>query len=104
MNKEAYKDAWKRDKIERIAMLLEGAINADDKVGLKMNVKKDNLDAVMKVLPKGLSNPTISSLYEEGWSALEVVVEERVVREIIPNLKAAGAVGIIEYPLNKVIL
>ncbi|MBI1389295.1 MAG: ATP phosphoribosyltransferase [bacterium] len=102
-NKTAWQDPWKRDKLERISLLLDGAINAGDKVGLKMNVKDDDLKQVMMALPKGLSNPTVSNLFEPGWKALEVVVEERIVREIIPQLKIAGACGIIEYPLNKVI-
>lgn len=103
MNKGAFQDDWKRGKMERIAMLLEGAINAEDKVGIKMNVRKKDLEKILKVLPAGLTNPTISSLYDPEWNALEIIVEEKVVREIVPDLKQAGAVGIIEYPLNKVI-
>ncbi len=102
-NKGALKNDWKRDKLDRMALMLEGAINANDKVGIKMNVKESDLDAVMETLPRGITNPTVSSLYEDGWSALEIIADERTVREIIPKLKRAGAVGIIEYPLNKVI-
>ncbi|MDP8246218.1 MAG: ATP phosphoribosyltransferase [Candidatus Hinthialibacter antarcticus] len=102
-NKTAFKDKWKRDKLDRMAMMLEGAINANDKVGIKMNVKEADLEAVMKALPKGITNPTVSNLYEKGWSAIEIIADERTVREIIPCLKHAGAVGIIEYPLNKLI-
>ena len=102
-NKGAWKDPWKRDKLDRMALMLEAAINANDKVGIKMNVKESELDAVISTLPKAITNPTVSSLYEEGWSAIEIIVDERTVREIIPGLKRAGAVGIIEYPLNKLI-
>ncbi|MBZ0257523.1 ATP phosphoribosyltransferase [bacterium] len=102
-NHAAWKDPWKRDKLDRMAMMLQGAINANDKVGLKMNVKKSDLDAVMQTLPKGITNPTVSDLYEDGWSALEIIVEEKIVREIVPGLKRAGATGIIEYALNKLI-
>lgn len=102
-NHTAWKDGWKRDKLERLAMLLEGAINAVDRVGIKMNVRVEQLEDVLQVLPSGITNPTVSHLHQEGWRALEIVVEERIVREIIPELKRAGAVGIIEYPLNKVI-
>lgn len=102
-NHDAWKDPWKRDKLDRMAMMLQGAINANDKVGLKMNVKKSDLDAVMETLPKGITNPTISDLYEDGWSALEIIVDEKIVREIVPGLKRAGATGIIEYALNKLI-
>ncbi|MDX9754579.1 MAG: ATP phosphoribosyltransferase [bacterium] len=103
MNKTAFTDPWKREKVARIALLLEGAICAEDKVGLKMNVRKEDLEKVLRVLPKGLTNPTVSSLYDGEWSALEIIVDENTVREIVPPLKQAGAVGIIEYPLNKVI-
>jgi ATP phosphoribosyltransferase len=102
-NKQAWQDAWKRDKLERISMLLESAINAADKVGIKMNVREADLSAVLKVLPSGITNPTVSYLHQEGWRALEIVVDEKTVREIIPDLKRAGAEGIIEYPLNKII-
>ncbi len=101
-NTAAWKDAWKRAKIENIALLLEGALNAEQKVGVKMNVRRDKLDELTALVP-ALRNPTVSSLTQEGWVAIEVVVDERVIRDIIPKLKAAGAEGIIEYPLNKLI-
>ncbi len=101
-NRDAWKDPWKRRKIENIALLLNGALRAEEKVGLKMNVGRADLDRVLKVLPS-LQNPTISSLSEAGWFSLEVIVDERKVRELIPVLKKSGASGIVEYPLNKVI-
>jgi len=101
-NKSAYKDTWKKAKMEQIALLLKGAIAAEEKVGLKMNVKKENLKAVIAKLP-ALKNPTISGLSDNGWFAIETIIDEKVVRVLIPALKAAGACGIIEYPLNKVI-
>jgi ATP phosphoribosyltransferase len=101
-NRDAWKDQWKRQKIENIALLLEGALRAQEKVGLKMNVSRPDLDRVLKVLP-ALQNPTISSLSEAGWFSLEVIVDEKTVRELIPVLKMTGASGIVEYPLNKVI-
>lgn len=101
-NQEAWKDEWKRRKIETMAMLLRGALEAEAKVGLKMNIARKNLDALLKNLP-ALRNPTISSLSLEGWVAVETIIDEHVVREMIPALKAAGAEGIIEYPLNKVV-
>ena len=101
-NKQSWKDAWKRKKIETLALLLRGALAADEKVGLKMNVPRAKLDGILNELP-ALRNPTVSPLALEGWVALETIIDEKVVREIIPQLKAAGAEGIIEYPLNKVI-
>ena len=101
-NKSAYQDAWKRAKMEQIVLLLKGAIAAEEKVGLKMNVKKENLKAVIAKLP-ALKKPTISGLSDDGWFAIETIIDEKVVRVLIPALKAAGACGIIEYPLNKVI-
>jgi ATP phosphoribosyltransferase len=101
-NKASWKDSWKREKIESIAMLLKGAIAAEEKVGLKMNLRKANLEKVLRILP-ALRKPTISELSEKEWIALETIVNENVVRAIIPMLKRAGAEGIIEYPLNKVI-
>jgi len=101
-NRDAWKDPWKKKKIENIAMLLTGALLAEEKVGLKMNVNRADLDRVLKVLP-ALQNPTISSLSEAGWFSLEVIVDEKTVRELIPVLKNSGASGIVEYPLNKVI-
>ncbi|MBM3250230.1 MAG: ATP phosphoribosyltransferase [Candidatus Omnitrophica bacterium] len=101
-NKDSYKDKWKKAKIAEIALLLEGAIAAERKVGLKMNVKKADLKKVLSKLP-ALKRPTISSLSESAWVAVETVIDEKVVRVLIPELKKAGAQGIIEYPLNKVI-
>ena len=101
-NKNAYKDSWKRSKMEQITLLLKGAIAAEEKVGLKMNVKKTDLKKVIRVLP-ALKKPTISGLSEEGWLAIETVIDEKVVRTLIPELRKRGAQGIIEYPLNKVI-
>jgi ATP phosphoribosyltransferase len=102
MNKEAYKDPWKREKIEKIALLLQGALNAEFKVGLKMNLPADKVDEITSILPS-LHNPTISNLKDNNWVALEVIIDETEVRKLIPVLKKAGAEGIIEYPLNKVI-
>lgn len=102
MNTGAYKDSWKRSKIENISMLLTGAINAEFKVGLKMNVPSDMVEKICALLPS-LHNPTISHLKDEKWMALEVITDEMKVRELIPVLKKAGAEDIIEYPLNKVI-
>jgi len=101
-NKRSYKNAWKRRKIDNIALLLKGAIEAQVRVGLKMNVAQKNLDAVLKLLP-AMKRPTVSSLAQEGWFDVDTIIEEKVVRELIPKLKKAGAEGIIEYPLNKVI-
>jgi ATP phosphoribosyltransferase len=101
-NKKAIKDPWKKQKMDHIVMLLKGAINANNMVGLKMNVEKKNLDKILKILPS-LQNPTISHLSKSNWVALEVVIDEGTVRQIIPGLKKAGAHGIIEYSLNKLI-
>lgn len=101
-NKESIKNPWKKEKIANIALLLNGAIQAEAKVGLKMNVALDNVGKILAVLP-ALKRPTISSLSEEGWVSVETIIDESVVRMIIPELKKAGASGIIEYPLNKVI-
>lgn len=101
-NKISWKDTWKRKKIETMAMLLRGAIDAETKVGLKLNIKQANLDKLLKNLPS-LRKPTINQLAQNGWVAVDTVIDEHVVREIIPELKAAGAEGIVEYPLNKVV-
>ncbi|MFB3890852.1 MAG: ATP phosphoribosyltransferase [Phycisphaerae bacterium] len=101
-NKDALKIAWKRNKIENIALLLKGAIEAREKVGLKMNVPRAALDAVTRALPAEKS-PTVSALADPDWVAVEVIVPERIERELVPRLKRAGATGIITYPLNKVI-
>lgn len=101
-NHEAWADPWKRGKIEVLALLLRGALEAESKVGLKMNVPKALLDEVSSHLPS-LHTPTISNQTDPDWVALEVIVDKDIVRELIPNLKRSGAEGIIEYPLNKVI-
>jgi len=101
-NSDAYRNAWKRAKMEQIALLLQGAIAAEEKVGLKMNAREKDLKKIIALLP-ALKTPTISGLSGEGWLAVETVIDERVVRTLIPELKKAGACGIIEYPLNKVI-
>ena len=101
-NPASWKDAWKRQKVETLALLLKGALEAEAKVGLKMNISEKNLAGLLKSLP-ALRNPTISSLSQKGWVAVETIIDEHVVRELIPRLKAAGAEGIIEYPLNKVV-
>ncbi|MBI4664589.1 MAG: ATP phosphoribosyltransferase [Verrucomicrobia bacterium] len=101
-NHAAWKNRWKRQKIENLALLLKGALEAEAKVGLKMNVAEKNLAKLLHTLP-ALRNPTVSHLSQAGWVAVETVIDEHVVRELIPRLKAAGAEGIIEYPLNKVV-
>ncbi len=101
-NRQAWNDPWKRKKIEQIRTLLVGSLQAMSKVGLKLNVSKENLGKVMLLLPS-LKAPTISGLYSEEWFAVESVVDTGVVRDLIPLLLEAGAEGIIEYPLNKVI-
>jgi len=102
-NKASWTDEWKRRKLEDIRMLLEGAINALGKVGLMLNVRKQDLDAVLAVLP-ALKNPTISHLSDEEWLAVNTILDESTVRTIIPRLKEAGAQGIVEYPLNKIVM
>jgi ATP phosphoribosyltransferase len=102
-NQESWKDAWKRRKLEDMKMLLEGAINALGKVGLMLNVHKKDLDAVLGVLP-ALKRPTISHLSDEEWMAVNTILDEATVRDIIPRLKQAGGEGIVEYPLNKIVL
>ncbi len=101
-NHEAWKDPAKRQKIEQIALLLQGALRGEKLVGLKMNVSKENLEAVVGMLPS-LNAPTVAHLYQSEWFAVESVVETHVVRDLIPKLMDAGAEGIIEYPLNKVV-
>jgi len=101
-NHTSWKDSWKRRKIETLALMLKGAIEAEAKVGLKMNVREANLPNLLQSLP-ALRNPTVSGLSQSGWVAVETIIDESVVREMIPQLKAAGAEGIIEYPLNKVV-
>jgi len=101
-NKKSYKDSFKRSKMEEIILLLRGAIAAQEKVGLKMNVRERDLDRVIAKLP-ALKKPTISPLTAKGWLALETVIDEKMVRRLIPELKKCGAEGIIEYSLNKII-
>jgi ATP phosphoribosyltransferase len=101
-NKQAWQDKFKREKIENISILLKAAIDARSKVGLKMNVKKSDLEAVLKVLPAEKS-PTISGLADSDYAAVEVIIEDKIERVLVPALKRAGASGIITYPLNKVI-
>jgi ATP phosphoribosyltransferase len=101
-NRQAWKDDWKRGKIENLALLLKGALEAEAKVGLKMNIAEKNLQKLLQSLPS-LRNPTVSGLSQNGWVAVETIIDEHVVRDLIPKLKAAGAEGIIEYPLNKVV-
>ncbi|MDP1992709.1 MAG: ATP phosphoribosyltransferase [Syntrophales bacterium] len=101
-NRQAWEDPWKRQKIEQIKMLLNGSLEAMGKVGLKMNVSRENLERLVVVLPS-LKAPTISGLYSEDWLAVETIVNANAVRDLIPLLKEAGAEGIIEYQLNKVI-
>jgi ATP phosphoribosyltransferase len=101
-NRAAYGDPWKRQKIDNISLMLNGAIAAKGRVGLMMNVEKKNLDRVLGMLP-ALDSPTISALSGEGWAAVNTVIEESVLRDVIPKLKSAGATGIVEYPLNKIV-
>ncbi|MDI1471167.1 MAG: ATP phosphoribosyltransferase [Thermodesulfovibrio sp.] len=101
-NRNSWRDPWKKKKMENIAILLKGALLAEEKVGLKMNVPKESLKRVLSLL-NSLHSPTISQLYDENWYALEVIIDEKKVREILPKLKDAGASGFVEYPLNKVI-
>ena len=101
-NKAAWEDPGKRAKIDQLALLLSGALNAENKVLLKMNAKKADVAAIARALPS-LHSPTVNTLSDPSWVAIETVVDESVVREIIPRLKAAGASGIIELALNKVV-
>lgn len=101
-NKKSYAGPWKQRKMDNLVLLLKGAILAQDKVGLKMNVLKKDLERILKLLP-ALKKPTISHLSDENWYDVETIIDEAVVRELIPELKKAGATGLIEYPLNKVI-
>jgi len=101
-NKQAWEDPWKRAKAESIALLLQGALAAEEMVGLKMNVEKKNLEALCRALP-ALKNPTVSNLSDPSWVAVETIINSQTVKDIIPELKRRGAQGIIEYPLNKVI-
>ncbi|MDA7618557.1 ATP phosphoribosyltransferase [Verrucomicrobia bacterium] len=102
VNKHSWEDRWKKKKIETFSMLLRGALDAEDKVGLKLNIPEKKLSKLLQSLP-ALRNPTVSSLTTKDWVAVETVIDEHVVREIVPLLKSAGAEGIIEYPLNKIV-
>src|SRR5882757_1460983 len=103
VNHSAAADAWKREKAENLILMLKGAIDAASKVGLLLNVRREDLPAVLAVLP-ALKNPTISNLSDPDWVAVNTIIEEAVVRQLLPKLKAAKAQGIVEYPLNKIIL
>jgi ATP phosphoribosyltransferase len=103
VGRNALADPWKKQKIDQIATMLRGAIDAQAQVGLMLNVRKFDLDAVLKVLPS-LNSPTVSQLSNADWVAVNTILEERVARDVIPRLKAAGGAGIVEYPLNKVVL
>lgn len=102
-NKNAWKDPWKKRKMENLMILLKGALRAEEKVGLKMNIPRNKLARVTEILPS-LHTPTVSNLSDDKWVAIEVIIDKKVVRDIIPDLKRAGAQGIVEYPLNKVIM
>ena len=102
-NRAALKDDWKREKVNNLALMLKGAISAQGQVGLMLNVRKQHLDVVLQVLP-ALNSPTVSSLRDPEWVAVNTILEEGVVRDVLPKLKAAGATGIVEYPLNKVVI
>lgn len=102
-NKDSWENPAKRAKIENIAMMLQAALTAADKVGMKLNAPKASLDKILEVLPS-LRNPTVNRLSDDGWAAVEVILSEKEVRDVIPKLKELGAEGIIEYPLNKVVL
>ncbi len=102
-NKQAMADAWKRTKIENLALLLKAAIEAQGRVGLMLNVRRGDLDSILSLLP-ALQRPTISALSDAEWVAVNTIIEERTVRDLIPKLKAARAQGIVEYPLNKIVL
>jgi ATP phosphoribosyltransferase len=103
MNRTASADAWKRQKAENLILMLKGAIDAASKVGLLLNVRRDDLPAVLELLP-ALKNPTVSTLSDSQWVAVNTIIEEAVVRQLLPKLKAAKAQGIVEYPLNKIVL
>ncbi len=102
MNRKAAEDAWKREKAENMVLLLQGAIAARSKVGLMLNVRRERLAGVLGVLP-ALKNPTVSTLSDAEWVAVNTIVDEEFVRHVIPKLKSAGAEGIVEYPLNKIV-
>jgi ATP phosphoribosyltransferase len=101
-NERAYEDPWKRQKMDDLVLMLQGAMAAEGKVGLKMNVQNKDLAAVLEILP-ALQKPTVASLSDKEWVAVDTILDESVVRHIVPQLKQAGARGIVEYPLNKII-
>jgi len=101
-NHQSYAEAWKKEKLDNIALMLQSCLNAEGRVGLMMNVPKDHLQKVLDVLP-ALQKPTVSALSDPEWVALNTIIDESVVRSIVPQLKAAGATGIVEYPINKII-
>nr|XP_061806114.1 ATP phosphoribosyltransferase-like [Nerophis lumbriciformis] len=101
-NKTSYADEWKKEKMDRLVLMIKGALEARDRVGLKLNLPSEALDAVLDLLPS-LRRPTVSQLAEDGWVAVETIIEDSVARHLIPNLKKLGAEGIIEYPLNKIV-
>ena len=102
MNKAANQDVWKRNKVDRLVMMLQGALAANGKVGLMLNAPKDKLDEIVNILPSG-KKPTVSELNDSKWVAINVILEEKLVRDFVPDLKKAGAEDIVEYPLNKII-
>ena len=101
-NNDSWEEPWKREKMKQISMLLQGALQAEAMVGLKMNIPEEKLENIIKILPS-LTAPTISNLYQKGWLSVEIVAAEKIVKEVIPKLKNEGAKGIVEYPLNKLI-
>jgi ATP phosphoribosyltransferase len=101
-NQQAYREPWKQEKIEQISLLLQGALRAEGMVGLKMNVPANDLQSVIELLPS-ITAPTIANLFQMDWFSVETMISEKIAREIIPRLLKRGAVGIVEYPLNKVI-
>ncbi len=102
-NKTALADPWKKEKLDNIALLLKAAIEAQGKVGIMLNVRKDDLQKILALLP-ALQRPTVSSLSDDEWVAVNTIIEERTVRDLIPKVKAAGGQGIVEYPLNKIVV
>ena len=102
-NPAAWADQWKRTKIENIALLLRAAIEAQGRVGLMLNVKREGLARLLELVP-ALRRPTISPLSDDEWVAVNTIIEERTVRDLVPKLKSAGAEGIVEYPLNKIVV
>ena len=101
-NHATWADDWKRVKIEHLVLMLEGVLNAEGRVGLMMNVRRCDLTRITELLPS-LQNPTVSQLAEEDWVAINTILEEKIVRDLLPKLKASGAQGLVEYPLNKII-